>query len=122
MTITLKNLVFTLDELPNDITLVRIEGEVNTASSEDITSLMKHFNTTGRKKVILDLERVTYFNSRALGVLSQGLREMHRGGGYLKLCNLSSVVLKLFEITSLFDVFQVYETIEEAVQSYDRNG
>ena len=122
MALNLRNLTVSVSERPGDVTLAKIEGEVDTISSEDIKTMIEHFQCTGRKKLIFDLEEVTYLNSKAIGVLSQALRRMRHGGGDLKLCNLSPVVRKIFEITSLFEVFAVYESVEEAVEAYAREG
>ncbi len=117
----MQNLAFFFEDLPDEIILVKVEGEINTISGEDLKKLVDHFQITGQRKIIMDMKGVTYLNSKALGVLSYALREMRRLGGDLKLCNLSSAVSKLFEITKLFDVFQLYESVEEAVSAYGRD-
>ena len=114
------SLIVTIEEIPDNITLVELVGEINTICSGDLRKLVDNLVGTGRTRVILDLQGVTYLNSRALGIIVSSVSEMKRTGGDLMMCCLSPAVIQLFEITRLFDVFQVFDTVEEAIQAYGK--
>jgi len=71
-----------------------------------------------RKKVVIDLGAVTLMNSSGLGILIGGVTTMRNAGGDLKLAAVSPKVMNLLTITKLVAVFEVFETVKKAVDSY----
>ena len=57
-------------------------------------------------------------NSSGLGILIGGLTTMRNSGGDLKLANITDRIQSLLMITKLLTVFETFETVEEAVQSF----
>jgi anti-sigma B factor antagonist len=61
---------------------------------------------------------VNYIDSGGLGTLVSLYTSAHSAGGAVKLARLTSRVGDLLQVTKLLTVFEVYETEEEAVESF----
>ncbi|MDH4223036.1 MAG: STAS domain-containing protein [candidate division Zixibacteria bacterium] len=73
----------------------------------------------GKKKVVIDLAKVDWMNSTGLGILISGLTTMRNNGGELKLCNVTEKIQSLLTITKLITIFETFDTIEQAVASFN---
>jgi anti-sigma B factor antagonist len=72
-----------------------------------------------RKKIVLDLSKVDWINSRGLGILISGLTTMRNNDGELKLAAIAEKVKSLLILTRLITAFEDYDTVEEAVRSFE---
>ena len=72
----------------------------------------------GKKKVIIDLAEVEWMNSTGLGILISGVTTLRNSEGELKLANVSEKILSLFEITKLAKVFETYDSVDSAIDSF----
>jgi anti-sigma B factor antagonist len=72
----------------------------------------------GYKKVVLDLSGVPWINSTGLGILITGYHSVKAADGQLKICSVKERVLSIFYISQLENIFDVFETREEAVASF----
>jgi anti-sigma B factor antagonist len=81
----------------------------------DTVSAMLH---DGRKKLVLNLGRVTHMDSGGLGDVVECHALATRLGGALKIANLTRRVHDLLAITKLVTVFETYEHEDEAVRSF----
>jgi anti-sigma B factor antagonist len=70
-------------------------------------------------KLVLDLSKVEFIDSSGLGALVSCLREAHVNGGEIKLFGLSKSARALFELVRMHRVFEVFNTSEEAIKSYE---
>jgi anti-sigma B factor antagonist len=69
----------------------------------------------GSSSIVLDLSAVTFLDSTGLGVLITGLKRCRSAEGDLVLVTAQPNVLKVLEITGLNDVFQVHDSVEDAL-------
>lgn len=90
----------------------------------DITNLKQWKREINRlvrpgARVVLDLSKVRYVDSAACGALLSAYRGLLDVGGELRLCSVARPVRALFELVRLHRVFDVYNTREEAVRSFE---
>jgi len=71
----------------------------------------------GYKDVILDLSGVPWINSTGLGILITGYHSIKAAEGTMKICSVKERVLSIFYISQLENIFDVYETQEEALKA-----
>jgi anti-sigma B factor antagonist len=86
-------------------------GEETDQLKENLTNIAQQM----KNKLIVDMEKVTYLNSTALGVLISAHANFVKRGGKIVLCNLGKSVENLFVITKLTLVFPICQTIQEAI-------
>jgi anti-sigma B factor antagonist len=69
----------------------------------------------GIKKIILDMSGVPWINSTGLGILITGYHSIKAADGTMKICSVKERVLSIFYISQLENIFDVYETRDEAI-------
>src|SRR6202142_105413 len=89
-------------------------GEESNALREKIKSLIAE----GKKKVVLNMDNVTFIDSAGLGPLFAAHHSANTQGAGLRLCHLGSKFQEVLHITKLLTVFEVYNTEAEAVASF----
>ncbi len=70
------------------------------------------------KNVVLDLKNVAWINSVGLGMLISALTTLRNAEGRLVLANITAVE-SLLSLTRLISVFEIYDSQDEAVKSFD---
>ncbi|HKX28024.1 MAG TPA: STAS domain-containing protein [Blastocatellia bacterium] len=74
---------------------------------------------TGSNKLIFDMSRLNFVDSSGLGALLSCLRQLHAAGGDLKLFGLTKPVRSLFELVRMHRIFEIYDTREDAFNSFE---
>jgi anti-sigma B factor antagonist len=77
---------------------------------------------TQSNRIVLNLAGVTYIDSGGLGTLVALYTTAHNVGGAVKLSNLTQRVGDLLQVTKLLTVFEVYDTEDEAIQSFRKGA
>ena len=72
----------------------------------------------GRTKAIIDLSKCDWMNSTGLGRLIHHATTFKSQGGELKLANLTEKIDKIITITRLSEVFDVADSVDEAVARF----
>lgn len=72
-----------------------------------------------KKKVVIDLGQVDWMNSTGLGILISGYTTLRNSGGQLKLANVTDKIQSLLVITKLVSVFDAYDNVELAIESFE---
>ena len=88
--------------------------------TDELRNAVTDFNEQGNKKLIIDLSKVTYVNSTAIGVLVSAHMTYSKNKGQVKLCGINKNINNIFVITKLTLVFDVCETREDAVKSFEQ--
>nr|AUN36122.1 anti-sigma F factor antagonist SpoIIAA-2 [uncultured bacterium] len=102
-----------------DITILDLSGEVRIGEGAvALRDSIRNLADQGKKKVLLNLAGVKYMDSTGVGELIANYTTITRGGGQLKLLNLTDRIQNLLVITKLLTVFDSYENEAEALQSF----
>ena len=94
------------------VVIFQVDGEINISTSPE---LKKQFEKQPSKKIVVDLEKVSYIDSSGLATLVEMLKRTKTQGGSLALSGLSVKVKSLFEITKLDKLFTLVVSQDEAV-------
>jgi anti-sigma B factor antagonist len=92
-------------------------GEETAALREKVKSLISQDS-----RIVLNLADVTYIDSGGLGTLVALYTTARNSGGSIKLARLTKRVGDLLQVTKLLTVFEVYDSEEEAVQSFRKGA
>jgi anti-sigma B factor antagonist len=76
----------------------------------------------GARHVVLDLAGVLYIDSTRLGELIASHVAVTRQGGQLKFARTPTRVTELLQMAGLGDLFEQFETVEDAVKRVSRDG
>ncbi|MDP2364332.1 MAG: STAS domain-containing protein [Ignavibacteria bacterium] len=72
-----------------------------------------------QKKIIVDISQCEFIDSTFLGVLVLSLKASAKIGGDLRLVKPDEVVKALMEKAGTLNVFNLYDTLDEAIKSYE---
>jgi anti-sigma B factor antagonist len=91
-------------------------GEESNALREKVKSLVAE----GKKKVVLNMNNITFIDSAGLGTLVAAHHSAKNQGASLRLCHLGAKFQEVLQITKLLTIFDVYNTEAEAVASFSK--
>jgi anti-sigma B factor antagonist len=98
--------------------VVYLKGDfIGGEETDELRDTLKKLAEGPKNKIIIDMGKVTYLNSTALGVLISAHATVTKKGGMIALCNLDKSVENLFVITKLTLVFPIFPNLEEAIKS-----
>lgn len=75
-------------------------------------------SASSNPKLLLNFDNVEHLSSFALGILIQTYNDIRDKGGQLRLVNIDPQIYEVFKITRLNHVFQIHQTIDEAISSF----
>jgi anti-sigma B factor antagonist len=101
----------------NSATIVELSGEVDLYSSPEMRKHLLKLVQDKTPVIVIDLEKVSYIDSSGVATLVEGLQEAGKYSGTLKLTNLHDTVRHVFELSSLDKVFDIYNSLDEAIKS-----
>jgi anti-sigma B factor antagonist len=100
--------------------IIEFKGNVmGGPDAQEFNSLLHKLLDEDKKNVVVNLAHVKFMNSSGLGMLISGFTTMKNGGGLLKLANATEKINSLLVITKLITIFDHYESVEEAVKSFE---
>lgn len=104
-------------------TVIDLEGEVDVYTAPHLKQRIIELLDSGVKRVTVNLARVDYLDSTALGVLIGGLKRLRERDGTLDLICPNPRIKRIFEITGLDKIFDIYSSEEAAIQNlHEKEG
>jgi anti-anti-sigma factor len=70
-------------------------------------------------KLVLDLGRVQFIDSRGCGAIISCLKHVSAAGGDLKLCNVQPAARSVLELIRLHRICEIVATRDQAIQSFE---
>lgn len=103
------------------IAVVRVSKALTAATVDSFRDQLSSWQGAEKdvKNYVIDLEQVDFMDSAGLGTLIAVLKRITERGGDMKLANLQKKPRMVFEITRAYKVFEIYETVEDAVNGFD---
>jgi anti-sigma B factor antagonist len=91
-------------------------GEESSALREKIKALL----AAGQKKIVLNMDNVTYVDSSGLGTLVALHTSARTQGATMRLSNLGSKFKEILQVTKLVTVFEFYDSEIAAISSFSK--
>jgi anti-anti-sigma factor len=107
-----------IERTVNDVTVLDLEGNL---ALNEIARFRNHVAgaiDAGARKLIVNLARVKYMDSRGLGELISCYTALRRVNGHVKLLHLNNRLQYLLAITNLDSVFETFDSEPTAVSSF----
>jgi len=96
--------------------IIDLEGEVDVYTAPQLKQQIINLLDKGVRHVVVNLTAVDYLDSTALGVLIGGLKRLRERNGALDLICPNPRIKRVFEITGLDRIFDIYATEDEAAE------
>ena len=104
----------------NGVTIVDCKGRMDrSVGSVVLRDAAREVLSKEQTKILLNLGEVNYIDSSGIGELVSAFSAVCREGGAIKLLNLTEKVDDVFQITKLYDVFDVQDDEAGAINSFN---
>ena len=105
------------EQLSSEAYVISLSGEVDLYTAPEFKQQLLDVIEKGGKEVVVDFTNTTFIDSTTHGVLVGGVKRLRTNDGSLSLVCSDRNITKIFEITGLDKVFEIYATRDEAVSS-----
>ncbi len=113
---------YNVDERTNAV-VITLEGNImGGPDGNKLHETLHELKDGGKKNVVVDLSKVSFMNSSGLGMLISGMTTMRNAGGDVRLAAVADRIQSLLVITKLNTVFKSYNSVDEAVRSFETEG
>lgn len=103
-----------------DVTIIELQGKITIGEGDvQLRKCIEEVLKDDARKIILDLKGVSYMDSSGVGELVASYTTITNRGAQLRLTHLRSKIYSLLQLTALITVFQIYDSNEDALQSFD---
>ncbi len=92
----------------------KVSALVTETLKEEINKILIN-NYTG---LVINLENIDYIDSSGFGMFLSIMKTAKNNGGEIKICNVKESVMDLFKLLHLHNVFEIYNSVEECVNSF----
>lgn len=103
-----------------EIVILDITGEIDLYNAPEIKDIISQLIEEQKYNVIINLEKVSYIDSSGIGALISSLSNLKKYQGGLKIINVYASVRKVFELTKLTSFFEIHDSEDVAVESFNR--
>ena len=116
------NISFSKSEVNPDISVISVQGYVDTTTSSELEESLKRLLRKGRYDIVIDLKEVSYISSAGWGIFISEIKEIRENGGDLKLAAMTGDVYEVFELLEFQTILESYDSVDEAVMGYGNSG
>ena len=103
----------------NDVIVVVVTfSRATYKEAGELKKILNEYMEKRFKKIVVDIRSCEFIDSTFLGVLVFSLKSAAKIGGDIRIIQPSSIVRTLMEKVGTIRVFNVFDTIDEAVDSY----
>jgi len=106
-------------ENKDEISIVKVSGEITFSTSGDLRKKLLELVDKGSKKIILNIGGVDYIDSSGMATMVEILQKIKSKDGYLALCKVKDKIKDILEMVKLKDLFEMFDTEEEAIESFN---
>ena len=105
----------------NGIGVVQISKSLTAATVDSFREQLSGWQEVESevKNYVIDLEQVDFMDSAGLGTLIAVLKRVTEQGGDMKIACLQKKPRMVFEITRAYKVFEIYDSVEEALKGFN---
>jgi anti-sigma B factor antagonist len=100
-----------------EVTIIDLSGRLEIGQGSDILRETLQSNTAGAK-VLINLAEVSFIDTSGLGELVSAHTRAQNAGTHLKLTGIPGCVAKLFQMTKLDRILDIYDNEADAIQSW----
>jgi anti-sigma B factor antagonist len=100
-----------------DVYVVTASGELDLCGADALRRELDRVHDAGAVRLIVDLLRVTFLDSTALGVLVGAAKRQRARGGRIVLAIDDPRTLRVFEVTGLDGVFSLERSLPAAIDA-----
>jgi len=101
----------------DNVAVLVVDGRININSSKLIDTTGALIDK-GISKIVIDMRYVNFIDYNGLSVLAITYKNALSCNANMKLCGISSNIYELLKVVKLDDVFEIYQGLDEALESF----
>ncbi len=86
--------------------------------TRELCGHIKELIEADQKYFVIDLKNVKWINSNGIGAMLACLTSSRNKGGDIRFANAHDATKKYFQVTKLETVIDIFDTIDEAIESF----
>jgi len=106
----------------HNIAIIKVGGYIDTTTSAELEHALDGLLKAGTYDIIIDLGNVDYISSAGWGIFISEIKGIREKGGDLKLVRMIPDVYEVFELLEFHYILKAFDSIEEALQDFDKGG
>jgi anti-sigma B factor antagonist len=95
--------------------VITFDGDIHFANANEVREVLFDAVREGARDIVVDLSRVEFLDSCAIGVLIKVLKLVQDRGGRLILAGVNRHIHKILDITHLNNVLETRNSVDEAL-------
>lgn len=103
--------------ITNNVEVLQVDDLLNPLDNQEIIKEIEVKIQAGSTVYVVDLSEMDYMNSSGLTFLISILTRARNAGGEVAIANLSDNIKKILLVTRLNNMFNVYSSVEEAIEA-----
>ncbi|MBL8991669.1 MAG: STAS domain-containing protein [Phycisphaerae bacterium] len=96
-------------------TVVRLDGQASIMTEDAIKRLVDRLRALHPKRIVLDLAKLTFISSLAIGLFVSLERDLKTHGGQVAIAAANNDVGKVIQRCRLDTIMPVYESVDQAM-------
>lgn len=105
------------------MTVLQLEGRLVAGQGDDqLREAVKVLIESGRVRILVDLSGVSVIDSGGLGELVASAHRVEEAGGALRALHPRERVARVLDVARVLPMFQVYETEDQALASFEADA
>jgi anti-sigma B factor antagonist len=110
----------TTHSIKDGVVVIRLSGAIYFGEESTSLRLLVKELLEKSRQIVLDLGDVTHIDSGGLGTLVSLYASARKVGADIKLAHIGNHTRELLQITRLVTLFEVFDTVEDAMASFER--
>lgn len=110
------------EEKRNAVVVLRLEGFLDAHTAAAFENAIQRTVEQGEVRLAVDGSQLNYISSAGLGVFMSFIEELREKKGDIRIGGLIPKVRQVFEILGFTEIFQLFDTADEAVESFQKEG
>jgi anti-anti-sigma factor len=101
----------------SDCFLLTLEGDLDSSNAQDIIKYVQGLSKNGSVHLVADFSKLRYINSTGLGAILRISKMLISKEGSFRIASPNESVFEIIEIVGANKLLNVYQTMEEALES-----
>lgn len=97
-------------------TIGKLKGRMDTLTAKNFDQWFSEWIQQGQKDLVLYMSALSYISSSGLRSLLSAAKQIRSCQGTLALFGLTGVVRQVFQLSGFFSIFQVFDSLEDAMK------
>jgi anti-sigma B factor antagonist len=106
-------------ECKGDVCVLHCKGIMNHPIGSRIFKQQFLLVLANYKKVVLDFDELTFFDSLSISVMLTMNKLLNQTGGKMRITGVNYIVDELFSTLKIFDIIPYYRTLDDAVKDFE---